>query len=112
MRHADAYGLTAVEPRDRHRARVGAHPRDPAQLASTDDDPERFAAEGVDVLHGAARLTSPTTVRVGDEEHETRYVLLATGSRPATPPIDGLAEAGLPDERADLRARPRAARAS
>ena len=43
---------------------------------------------GVDVLAGAARLTSPTTVRVG-EPHTTRYVLLATGSRPALPPIDG-----------------------
>jgi pyruvate/2-oxoglutarate dehydrogenase complex dihydrolipoamide dehydrogenase (E3) component len=47
------------------------------------------------VLLGAARLTSPKTVRVGDEEHAARYVLLATGSRPATPPIEGLAEAGF-----------------
>jgi pyruvate/2-oxoglutarate dehydrogenase complex dihydrolipoamide dehydrogenase (E3) component len=95
MRHADLYGLPPVEPRiDTARvwARIHAIQR---QLASTDDDPARFAAEGVDVLHGSARLTSPTTVRVGDDEHEARYVLLATGSRPATPPIEGLAEAGF-----------------
>ncbi len=95
MRHADVYGLTAVQPRiDTARvwARIHAIQR---QLASTDDNPERFAAEGVDVLPGEARLTSPTTVRVGDDEHEARFVLLATGSRPATPPIDGLAEAGF-----------------
>jgi pyruvate/2-oxoglutarate dehydrogenase complex dihydrolipoamide dehydrogenase (E3) component len=94
MRHADAYGLTAVQPRiDTARvwARIHAIQR---ELAATDDDPERFRAEGVDVLHGAARLTSPTTVRVGDDDHEARFVLLATGSRPATPPIAGLAEAG------------------
>jgi len=94
MRHADTYGLTAVEPvidTARVWARIHAIQQ---ELATSDDDPARFEAEGVDVLRGAARLTSPTSVRVGDEEHETRYLLLATGSRPATPPIDGLAEAG------------------
>jgi pyruvate/2-oxoglutarate dehydrogenase complex dihydrolipoamide dehydrogenase (E3) component len=30
---------------------------------------------------------------VGEQEHRTRFVLLATGSRPALPPIDGLAAA-------------------
>ncbi|MDX6676936.1 MAG: hypothetical protein QOE31_988 [Solirubrobacteraceae bacterium] len=94
IRHADRYGLTAVAPQiDTARVwdRIHAIQR---ELAATDDDPERFRALGVDVLHGAARLTSPTTVRVGDDEHEARYMLLATGSRPATPPIAGLAEAG------------------
>src|SRR5829696_1926795 len=75
MRHADAYGLTSVEPvidTARVWSRIHAIQR---QLASTDDDPARFEAAGVDVLRGAARLTSPTTVRVGDDEHETRYIL-------------------------------------
>jgi pyruvate/2-oxoglutarate dehydrogenase complex dihydrolipoamide dehydrogenase (E3) component len=91
IRHAEDYGLTAVDPRidsPRVWARIKAIQQ---QLASTDDDPERFRAAGVDVLHGAARLTSPTTVRVGEEEHSARFVLLVTGSRPALPPIDGLA---------------------
>lgn len=95
MRHADVYGLTAVEPHiDTARvwARIHAIQR---ALATTDDNPDRFRAEGVDVLLGAARLTSPTAVLVGDEEHEARYILLATGSRPATPPIEGLADAGF-----------------
>jgi pyruvate/2-oxoglutarate dehydrogenase complex dihydrolipoamide dehydrogenase (E3) component len=39
-------------------------------------------------------VTSPTTVAVGDDEHETRFILIATGSRPFTPPIEGLADAG------------------
>src|SRR4028119_2231342 len=81
IRHADAYGLEAVGPSadtERVWARLKAIQ---AQIAATDDDPERFAAMGVDVLDGAARLTSPTTVRVG-QPHTTRYVLLATGSRP------------------------------
>ena len=82
MRHADAYGLPAVAPRSTLPWCGRASTRS-AGLASTDDNPDRFRAEGVDVLLGTARLTSPTTVLVGDEEHKARYVLLATGSRPA-----------------------------
>jgi len=94
MRHADAYGLEPVEPAvDTARVWARIHAIQ-AQLASSDDDPDRFRAEGVDVLLGRARLISPTCVRVGDDEHEARFVLLATGSRPLTPPIEGLAEAG------------------
>jgi pyruvate/2-oxoglutarate dehydrogenase complex dihydrolipoamide dehydrogenase (E3) component len=94
MRHADAYGLTPVEPHiDTARvwARIHAIQQ---ELASTDDNADRFRDEGVDVLLGAARLTSPGRVLVGDDEHTARYVLLATGSRPFTPPVPGLAEAG------------------
>ena len=92
IRHADAYGLEAVGPSadaERVWTRLKAIQ---AQIAATDDNPERFAAMGVDVLEGAARLTSPTAVRVG-QPHTTRYILLATGSRPALPPIEGLADA-------------------
>ena len=92
IRHADAYGLEAVGPMG-DTSRVWARMKAiQAQIAATDDNPERFAALGVDVLTGAARLTSPTTVRVG-ESHTTRFVLLATGSRPSLPPIDGLDDA-------------------
>ena len=95
MRHADAYGLTPVEPQI-DTAKVWSRIKAiQAQLARTDDDPERFRQEGVDVLFGQARLTSPTTVLVGEEEHSARFILLATGSRPATPPIAGLTAAGF-----------------
>ncbi len=91
--HADAYGLEALAART-DTARVWARVKAiQAQIAETDDNPDRFRALGVDVLAGAARLTSPTTVLTGDEKHTARFVLLATGSRPALPPIDGLAAA-------------------
>jgi pyruvate/2-oxoglutarate dehydrogenase complex dihydrolipoamide dehydrogenase (E3) component len=64
------------------------------EIASTDDDPERFRALGVDVLQGPARLVGPTTVDVAGRTLQTRFVLLCTGSRPLGPPIDGLADAG------------------
>ena len=93
MRHADAYGLTPTDPAvDTARVwrRIRAIQDD---IAATDDDAERFRTLGVDVLEGPAVLRSGTRVVVGEQEHDTRFVLLATGSRPALPPIDGLAAA-------------------
>jgi len=95
MRTAGEFGIAPVEP-EIDTARVFArirHVQD--RIAATDDSPQRFRDElGVDLIEGTARLTSPTTLDVDGERIETRYVLLATGSRPLVPPIEGLAEAG------------------
>jgi pyruvate/2-oxoglutarate dehydrogenase complex dihydrolipoamide dehydrogenase (E3) component len=48
---------------------------------------------GIDVLRGAARLTGPGRVAVGDAEHGAEHVVIATGSDPVMPPIPGLDEA-------------------
>ncbi|MGI9095217.1 MAG: dihydrolipoyl dehydrogenase family protein [Thermoleophilaceae bacterium] len=95
MRHADRYGLTAVEP-EIDTARVFERIRSiQADLAGTDDSPDRFTEKGVDVHFGAARLTSPETLEVeGVGTVRSRFFLLCTGSRPATPPVPGLQEAG------------------
>jgi pyruvate/2-oxoglutarate dehydrogenase complex dihydrolipoamide dehydrogenase (E3) component len=45
----------------------------------------------VELLRGAGELTGERRLRVGDEELEaTRAVILATGSLPSMPPIEGL----------------------
>ena len=95
MRTAGDFGIEPVEPRV-DTARVFARIRAvQQQIAATDDSPERFTGElGIDLLRGTARLTGPTTLDVDGERVETRFVLLCTGSRPAVPPIAGLAEAG------------------
>jgi pyruvate/2-oxoglutarate dehydrogenase complex dihydrolipoamide dehydrogenase (E3) component len=57
---------------------------DSTQLPWLDD-------RGVTLLRGEAVLTGERRVRVGDQEVEaTRAVILATGSIPAMPPIEGL----------------------
>ena len=95
MRTADDFGIEPVEPKV-DRGSVWKHIRSVQQeIASTDDNPERYEAMGVDIVYGAARLTGKNTVQVGDRTLETRYVLLCTGSRPAVPPIEGLEEAGF-----------------
>ena len=64
-------------------------------IAASDDDPRRFQSLGVELVCGQGRLVDAHTVAVGDRRLSTRFVLLCTGSRPATVPIDGLAEAGF-----------------
>jgi pyruvate/2-oxoglutarate dehydrogenase complex dihydrolipoamide dehydrogenase (E3) component len=53
----------------------------------------RFTAAGGRFLRGHGVLAGPRTVRVGDTEVTARTgVVLATGSRPAVPPVPGLDE--------------------
>jgi pyruvate/2-oxoglutarate dehydrogenase complex dihydrolipoamide dehydrogenase (E3) component len=63
-------------------------------IAASDDSPDRLRASGIDLLEGEATLVGPQQVRVGDRIIDTRYVLICTGSRPLTPPIEGLADIG------------------
>ncbi|CAN0583225.1 unnamed protein product, partial [Ectocarpus sp. 12 AP-2014] len=51
---------------------------------------ERYEGLGVTVLGGEARFTGPQTVQVGNTTVKARRVVIATGSRPAVPPIPGL----------------------
>lgn len=58
------------------------------------DDPERFRAMGVEVIQGSATLQAPGRVRVDGREMEARRIVIATGSRPVIPPIEGLESVG------------------
>jgi len=93
MRHADQFGLTAVEPQAPPGA-VAERVRAVVERIQAHDDPERFRGYGVEVLFGAARFVSPREVEVKGERYAGRRFLVATGSRPAVPPVDGLEEAG------------------
>lgn len=74
----------AMERVRRLRARISHH-----------DAVERFQKEyGVDVFLGEARFTSPETVEVDGKELHFARAVIATGSRPAIPPIPGLDEKG------------------
>ena len=49
-------------------------------------------ADGLATFEGEASLVDAHTVRAGDVELETERILLATGSRTAVPPVEGLDE--------------------
>lgn len=53
--------------------------------------------EGITLLRGRAELLGGGRVRVGDAEVRARGVIVATGTRPAMPPIPGLSETGALD---------------
>jgi pyruvate/2-oxoglutarate dehydrogenase complex dihydrolipoamide dehydrogenase (E3) component len=101
MRHADRFGIRAVEP-DIDLASVWRRIRHvQSEIATTDDDPARYRSMGVEVIHGTARLTGAdeVTVTTGDgagpaRTLSTRFVLVCTGSRPDVPDIPGLADVG------------------
>jgi pyruvate/2-oxoglutarate dehydrogenase complex dihydrolipoamide dehydrogenase (E3) component len=94
MRTAEEYGIAAVEPDVDTAAVWDRIHRVQRKIADMEDNAERYEEMGVDVHFGQATLTGPNSLRVGDEELETRFILLCTGSRPVEPPIDGLAAAG------------------
>jgi mercuric reductase len=52
---------------------------------------------GFATFGGEASLTGSGVVRVGDQELEAERILIATGSRTAVPPIEGLGEVGWVD---------------
>jgi pyruvate/2-oxoglutarate dehydrogenase complex dihydrolipoamide dehydrogenase (E3) component len=54
------------------------------------DSVERFTAAGVDVYLGEARFHGPHLIKVGEASLHTRKSVIATGARPALPPITGL----------------------
>ncbi len=55
---------------------------------------EKTYTEGVTIAFGQASLTSSTTVLLNNEEITSRSILIATGSHPRIPPIEGLQATG------------------
>ncbi len=85
-----------------------------ALLAAKDREIQRLselyesmlANAGVQVMHGRARLVDRHTVEVGGKRLTSRYVLVATGSRPYLPDVPGVECAITSDEAFHLEALP------
>jgi pyruvate/2-oxoglutarate dehydrogenase complex dihydrolipoamide dehydrogenase (E3) component len=90
-RRASALGVDvgAVAPRAE---RIFEWIREAQRRIEPHDSPERFRGLGVDVIQGSARFESEHAIVVGDRRLEARHILIATGTRPAIPPISGLAD--------------------
>ena len=85
---AAAIGLGFGEAMDRVRAVV-------ERIAAT-ESAEVWRQRGVTVLEGRARLMTHDTVAVDDRRVTAPRIVIATGSRPAIPPLEGLAAPGRP----------------
>jgi pyruvate/2-oxoglutarate dehydrogenase complex dihydrolipoamide dehydrogenase (E3) component len=74
-------------------AKVRDHVRATIAAIAPNDSAARFTGLGVRVVAGTARFTAADTVSVdGRYEIKARRFVVATGSRPALPPIPGLAD--------------------
>lgn len=67
-----------------------------------------FQKEGIVAIHGPARFTGPTSLKVGENRSvDARYVLIATGAKPARLPIIGQELMATSDEFLELDTLPR-----
>ena len=73
-----------MERMRRLRARISAH-----------DSARRFKDLGVDVFLGEGKFSGPDTVEVGGKTLRFKKAVIATGTRPVHPAIDGIAEVGF-----------------
>jgi len=112
MRHADRYGIEAVHPTI-HFDKVINRVQGIIEEAGKFDAPEQFHKLGIDVIFGAVTFLDGEKVEVilnqdlkeiqhrefsyreGAVRLSAKRYIIATGSRPAVPPIEGLEEIGF-----------------
>jgi pyruvate/2-oxoglutarate dehydrogenase complex dihydrolipoamide dehydrogenase (E3) component len=92
IRRSAEWGLEPLEPR-LDLPRVLASMRERRARIAPHDSQERFEGLGVDVVRAPATFLSPHEVEAGDLRLRARNFVIATGSRAALPPIEGLADA-------------------
>ncbi|PQA89197.1 dihydrolipoyl dehydrogenase family protein [Hyphococcus luteus] len=89
MREAEKFGIASVEP-DIDFAAVMEHVHDVIEAIAPIDSQERFEGLGVTVLRAHAEFTGPREVKAGDAAVKAKHFVIATGSTPFIPPIEGV----------------------
>ncbi|MGD9734051.1 MAG: NAD(P)/FAD-dependent oxidoreductase [Solirubrobacterales bacterium] len=92
MRHADAVGLAPVDPAIDF-SRVMGHVARAIGAIEPQDSPQRLRAAGVEVIAGEGRFAAPGRLEVDGRLLRFRAAIIATGSEPRLPPLEGLAAA-------------------
>jgi pyruvate/2-oxoglutarate dehydrogenase complex dihydrolipoamide dehydrogenase (E3) component len=89
MRNADRWAVPGAAPKV-ELADVMERVAGVIRGIEPNDSPERFRGLGVDVIFGEGRFTGPDTFEVGGRRITAKSFVIATGSRPAVPPIPGI----------------------
>ncbi|WP_108838810.1 NAD(P)/FAD-dependent oxidoreductase [Tateyamaria sp. Alg231-49] len=87
--HSDGYGVANVVPQVDYAA-AKDHIRDVIAQIEPVDSQERFEGFGVNVIREFGHFISDTEVQAGDTVISARRIVIATGSSPFVPPIDGI----------------------
>lgn len=85
----DLLGVALAEPQVNW-AGVHRHIHEAIAHIAPHDSQERFEEMGCEVIRDQATITGKHSVEVGGRELRAPRIVIATGSRPAIPPIDGL----------------------
>jgi pyruvate/2-oxoglutarate dehydrogenase complex dihydrolipoamide dehydrogenase (E3) component len=93
VRHSEEYGIKSGEPEVDFPAVMDRMQR-VIEAAGEHDSPERFRRLGVDVFTDEARFEAPDLVTVQGRRLKARSAIIATGSHPTAPPVEGLEEVG------------------
>ena len=93
MRAANDYGIHKA-PGKANFGAVMERMRRLRSRISPIDSARRLTAAGVDVFFGRGEFIDAQTLRVGEQRLRFARAVLATGSRPARPEVEGLAEVG------------------
>lgn len=91
MRDASRFGIHAPQ-REIDFEKVHQHIHGVIGEIAHHDSVERFESLGVQVLDGDARFVNGSTVTTANHTVRAKRIVVATGSRPAVPPIPGLHE--------------------
>lgn len=89
LRHAERWGIAAQQPGIEMLA-VNRTIRRVIDSIQHHDSRERFESLGCEVVTGRARFIAARKVSVADQIFEGRRIVIATGSSPYIPPIQGL----------------------
>ncbi|SMY06375.1 dihydrolipoyl dehydrogenase family protein [Flavimaricola marinus] len=105
--HGAKFGV-ANEDADVDYAAAKDHVHNVIETIAPVDSQERFEGFGITVLRDFARFISKTEVQAGDTTIKARRIVIATGSGPFVPPIDGLDDVTVHTNETifDLRDRP------
>jgi len=93
VKHAGRFGIYCKDPEIDFAKAIG-HVQGVISTIQPHDSPERFAGLGVEVIFGSGKFIDQKTFEVNNRRLKARAFVIATGSRPAAPPIPGLQEAG------------------
>ena len=94
VKNANRYGIYTNEPTIKLEEALG-HVHAVIDTIQEHDSTERFEKLGVEVIYGKGQFTSSKTFEINGRYLQARAFLIATGSRPAVPPVPGLKEAGF-----------------
>ena len=90
MQNAKQYGIKTRDTVSFKTDYVFKHVRSVIKNVYNSHAPEKLIEEGIDVIYGHARCVDAHTVSVDDTRITGDKIILATGSEPIVPPIEGL----------------------